>query len=134
MAERPPRTNEERSEFAEERESLWRITLAPLAWAVHFMLCYGAVAVACEKTFLPVDPTRHALIALTVVVLAFIAWIGWRSLQQWDVRRTGNFSNPYGEAEDRHQFLGHAAFLLALISFIGVVYVSFPLLLVRSCA
>ena len=35
--------------------------------------------------------------------------------------------------EDRHRFLGHAAFLLSIISFIGVVFVSLPLLFIGGC-
>ncbi|WP_238371211.1 hypothetical protein [Heliomarina baculiformis] len=119
-------------EFAEEQASLWRITLSPLAWAAHFVICYGLVALSCAKG-LPVESVRQGLIVFSVVVLALIGWIGWRAWRQWDVRETGDYLNQQGKAEDRHRFLGHAAFLLSIISFIGVVFVSLPLLLLEGC-
>jgi hypothetical protein len=133
MTEKAPRSDEERREFREEAESLWKITFGPLAWAVHFTVCYGWISVACFVWGGAGTGTYTALIAFSVGILAFIAWIGWRAFVQWDVRGTGQFSNPAGDAEDRHQFLGHAAFLLAIISFIGVVYVTMPLLMLEGC-
>ena len=130
--DRIPRRDEERHEFREEAESLIRITLAPVVWAGHFLLCYCTLAVVCAKGG---DPAvwRGTLIGATVLALAVICWTGWRSFRQWDVRNTGDFANREGHAEDRHQFLGHAAFLLAMISAIGVVYVGVPLLLLEDC-
>lgn len=119
-------------EFSEEAESLWLISLAPVTWAGHFVLCYASVAIACEK-FGRIGWLWIGLAVATLVALALIAWLGWRAFRQWDVFETGDFSNPEGEAEDRHQFLGHAAFLLAIISFIGVVYTALPILLVEGC-
>lgn len=43
------RDDEETREFREEADSLWRITLGPLIWAAHFVLCYAATAVVCAK-------------------------------------------------------------------------------------
>ena len=71
---------------------------------------------------------RLSVLALTIGALALIGWLGWRSYRQW---------NPQGEdveePEERHQCLGHAAFLLALISAIGVAYVALPALFIESC-
>ena len=119
-------------EFREEADSLWRISLGPLTWAGHFLLCYAGMAVACAK-FGGSEVLRDVLIVLTLAALGIVAWLGWRAFRQWDVRRTGDVSNPEGEAEDRHQFLGHAAFLLAVISFIGIVYTGLPLLMIGGC-
>ncbi len=122
------------AEFAEERESLWRISLPPTIWALHFVICYGAVAVVCEKLGPgAIGPARAWLLGLSVLALAGIAALGWRALKQWDVQRTHRFTHAEGESEDRHRFLGHAAFLLAIVSFIGVIYVSLPLLLLGDC-
>lgn len=132
MSEHPPSRREEKRAFREEAESLIRITLAPVIWAGHFVLSYCTVAVACAK-WGTTEPWRGILIVLTVLALGAIVWTGWRSLRQWDVRRTGEFTDPEGKAEDRHQFLGHAAFLLAIISGIGVVYSGLPLLLLEGC-
>ncbi len=117
-------------EFLDESSSLWRIALAPIVWAFHFLFCYGGAAVWCAKygavegvTFL-----RLSILVLTVVALALIGWLGWRARIQW---------NPQDEdteaPEERHQFLGHAALLLAIISAVGVVYVALPALFIGTC-
>ncbi|WP_226781664.1 hypothetical protein [Oceaniglobus trochenteri] len=131
--ERQPRPDEERHEFREEAESLWRITLAPVAWVAHFVTSYGIVALVCAKAPGLLGMTRGGLGLATLLALAVIAWLGWRAWRQWDYRTTGDYTNARGEAEDRHQFLGHAAVLLALISAIGVVYGALPVLLLETC-
>ncbi len=133
MAERKPTADEERREFHEEHESLWRITLAPATWAGHFVISYAAAAVVCAKTPGMVDLLRLGIGALTLLALGLILWLGWRAWVQWDVFNTGDYHNSLSEAEDRHQFLGHAAVLLALVSAIGVIYVSLPALFFGSC-
>lgn len=133
MAEHRPAPDEERREFREERESLWRIILAPVAWAMHFVICYAAAAVVCAKAPGLVDSLRLGIGALTLLALGLIGWLGRRAWRQWDVLNTGDYRNPLGEAEDRHQFLGHAAVLLALISAIGVTYVALPAIFLETC-
>ncbi|MFP7571059.1 hypothetical protein [Marivita sp. S2033] len=120
-------------EFSEERESLWRITLAPTTWALHFVASYGAAATVCAKAPDLIGTLRIGVAAMTVIALGLILWFGWRSWRQWDVRQTGDYTNALGEAEDRHQFLGHAAVLLSIISGIGVVYTSLPALILGTC-
>ena len=123
----------DREEFREEAGSLVRITLAPLIWAAHFVICYGAIAVTCAKAPGWSGPVRLGLIVLTVVALAGIVWIGLRAIRQWNVAGTGTYSNPEGTGGDRHRFLGHAAFLLAVVSGIGVIYVGLPVLMLEGC-
>ena len=110
--ERQPRPDEEQEEFAEEQASLAKITLGPLIWAGHFVICYGLVAVTCAKGW-DIGAVRTGLVVFSVAALAAVLWVGWGSLRQWDVRETGDFVNRRGRAEDRHHFLGHAAFLLS---------------------
>ncbi len=127
-------------EFSEESESLIRITLAPALWALHFALSYAATAVYCAKW---ADDGESILVLrigggiATIAVLAAIAWLGWRSWQQWDAdvgRSTRQiFEDLVEEEEPRHQFLGHAAFLLSVISFVAVVYSGLPVALIGSC-
>ncbi len=126
--------NEDAHEFRSEAMSLWRIIFGPLIWAVHFAASYGATALICAKgTADAVDALRLGIGIGTGLALVAIAWLGWRSWQQWDVVRDRDWENDQGTGEDRHQFLGHAAFLLAVISFIGVSYVALPVLLIGTC-
>lgn len=130
--ERHPKREEDEAEFAEEQASLFRITLGPLIWAVHFCVCYGLVAVTCAKGW-DIGSVRLSLLLFSAVALGGIAWIGREAWRQWNPRQTGDFVNRRGRAEDRHHFLGHAAFLLAIIAFIGTVFVSLPLILIGGC-
>lgn len=121
--------------FREERASLVRITWGPLVWAVHFLGSYSATAVYCAKlaeTLGGLAVLSSGIALATVLALGAIGWAGWRSWRQW---RDGNeeWDDAGGSSEDRHQFLGHAAFLLAVISFIGVIYTALPALLSASC-
>ncbi len=123
---------QEAREFHAEATSVWRITFGPLLWAVHFVVSYSATAVVCAKGG-DVGVLRLGIGIGTFLALAGIAWLGWRAWQQWDTLRNRGWENDTGTSQDRHQFLGHAAFLLAAISFIGVVYVALPPLLIESC-
>ncbi|MFD2739463.1 hypothetical protein ACFSUD_07790 [Sulfitobacter aestuarii] len=129
--------NQESAEFREEADSLWRLTLGPLVWALHFVISYGATALVCARIAGSAEAVallRLGIGALTLLAVALILWLGWRSWRQWDVIRDRDWENDQGHSEDRHQFMGHAGFLLAVISLIGVVYVALPVLLIGSCA
>ncbi|GGE46713.1 hypothetical protein GCM10011360_37440 [Primorskyibacter flagellatus] len=132
MAERQPTRDEDKREFAEEQASLFRITLAPLVWAIHFVVCYGLVAVTCAKEW-DIVAVRTGLLIFSACALAGIGWVGFAAWKQWNVAETGDFVNRGGRAEDRHHFLGHAAFLLSVISVVGVVFVSLPLIMIGGC-
>ncbi|WP_288939940.1 hypothetical protein [uncultured Roseovarius sp.] len=130
--EHQPRREEDAKEFAEEQASLFKITFGPLIWAVHFVVCYGLVAVTCAKGW-DIFGARLGLVLLSALALGGIGWVGWSAWRQWNPSRTGDPVNRGSRAEDRHHFLGHAAFLLSIISFIGVVFVSMPLILIGGC-
>ena len=134
MTDRHPPKGE--TEFREEQASLVRITLGPLTWAVHFVVSYAATAVFCAKLEAPQEAIawlRWGVLAATALALGLIAWLGWRAWRQWREGNEDIWEDPAGSNEDRHQFLGHAALLLAAISFIGVVYTALPALLSASC-
>lgn len=130
--EHQPRRDEDEREFAEEQASLFKITLAPLIWAAHFVASYGLVAVTCAKGW-DIDVVRIGLLVFSALSLGGIGWVGWAAWWQWNVSQTRDYVNRGGRAEDRHHFLGHAAFLLSIISLIGVVFVSLPLVLIGGC-
>ena len=130
--EHPPHEEEELEEFAEESASLIKITLGPVIWAAHFVVCYGLVAVTCAKGW-ELAPVRDGLLVFSAVALAAVCWTGWGSWRQWRPDETGDFVNHGGRAEDRHHFLGHAAFLLAIIAALGVIFVTLPLVMLEGC-
>lgn len=138
----PPKMTpeQEREAFGEETSSIFRIALGPTIWAVHFALSYAAVAVYCAKFASGLEPVptfRLAVGALTILALAGIAWTGVGAFRQWNInaKRTWHevAADLVEEEEGRHEFLGHAALLLAIISFVGVVFSALPVLYIPSC-
>jgi hypothetical protein len=126
--------HQEAREFRAEKLSLWRVTFAPLTWALHFAFSYGATALICARAGESgVAALRLGIGLGTLLALSGIVWFGWQAWRQWDVLNDREWENDSGTSEDRHQFLGHAGFLLAIISFIGVAYVSLPILLIGTC-
>lgn len=131
------RRNEEGQSFAEEAGNLLLITAAPVAWALHFVIVYAAAAVVCANFASAPDAVpllRAAITVLTFIALAVIGFVAWRSWRQWDFLDDYDYKHERALAEHRHEFLGHASFLLSIISFIGVIYVAMPALLLESCA
>lgn len=129
-------SHEYEREFSEEQASLFRITLGPLTWAIHFVVAYGSSALYCARApgaFVSILPLRIGLAGLTVVALAIIAWLGWRAWRQWEEEGDPDSHHELSEPDDRHGFLGHAAFLLAIVSFIGVSYTSLPAIFIETC-
>jgi hypothetical protein len=115
-------------------ESLWTLFTAPVVWAAHFLVCYVLAAVWCAKRgdagFAVV---QAGIVVATVLALAMIvlsAWLAWR---QWGF---GTQDPPHDDptVRDRILFQGFATLLLSGLSFVAVLYVALPLLLVSGCA
>ena len=127
----------ERDEFGTGVGTLLKITIAPTIWSFHFVLCYGAAAIWCEK----IPPAggmvvlQAGLVALTALALALIAasvLAGWRV---WTEGGHGEDGAQPGldDVESRQRFIGHAMVLLGTVSFIAVVFVTLPVLLAGGC-
>lgn len=131
-----PSRNEERRSFAETVSSLWDIALGPVVWAGHFLLCYTATAIVCAKlgdTGAIFGWLRLGIGAVTLLALAVLGRIGWKAWRQWDFLDDYDYEHEAAVTEDRHEFLGHAGFLLVTLSFVGVLYVAMPALLLDGC-
>lgn len=120
---------QDQDEFRGATGSLFRIALAPTVWAFHFLFCYAGAAVWCAKVGTPEGVTflRLSILGLTLLALAAIGWQGWHSYRQWAPHDHDD------HVEGPIRFLGHAGFLLSIISFVGVVYVALPALFIESC-
>ena len=111
---------------------------APMAvWAVHFVVVYSLVGLACERglllrsvAMLPVLTWILAL--LTVAALATIAWLGWNALHRWRMLRAsaGTPATP----RSSEAFMRLATALLALLAFIAVVFTATPIPMLPPCA
>ncbi|MGR3571829.1 hypothetical protein [Brevirhabdus sp.] len=129
--------NSDEAEFHAESDSLWRITLSPVIWALHFVTVYGATAIYCAK-LVPDEGAilglRYGIAAVTVAAVLAIVLIGWRSWKHWGYLKTHDYRHELSVVEHRHRFLGHAAFLLSVISLIAVLYSSLPAIFIGNCA
>jgi len=131
----PPRRSAEDRALPESRASLWMLTAGPATWAVHFLLSYVTAAIWCAKAArvaAPLGTARVALIAYTVVALAVIVAVGWRS---WRQHQWGDAELPHDAASagDRHRFLGFATLLLCGLGFVAVVYSALAIGLIGTC-
>ncbi len=130
------RSKEDRRAFREETESLWRIALGPSVWAAHFLISYIAAAIYCAKGGAGPEGILTFRIAVGVaglVALGALAWIGRQAWRQWNRGESREDIHDGAVAEDRHQFLGHAALLLVVVSTVGVLYSSLPILVLDGC-
>ncbi len=118
-----------------EVESLWTLFTAPTVWAIHFIGCYAAVAVYCAKAAtldFSFGTVRLALGGFTLVALGLIvlsAWLAWR---QWGFG-TGDTPHDEPTCKARTLFQGFATLLLSGLSFIAVLYMAIPLILIAEC-
>ncbi len=118
-----------------EVETLWTLFTAPVVWALHFMVCYVVVAIYCEKAVfwaIEFGTIRVALGGVTLLALAMIvlsAYLAWR---QWGF---GSGDPPHDQPTplDRRRFQGFATLLLSGLSFVAVIYVAIPLILIDGC-
>ncbi|MGW9229591.1 hypothetical protein ACWGPT_01835 [Pseudorhizobium sp. NPDC055634] len=118
-----------------EIETLWTLFTAPAVWALHFILCYVAVAIYCEKAgewYIGFGTVRLVLGAITILALAMIVLSSYLAWRQWGF---GSGDPPHDQptAEDRRRFQGFATLLLYGLSFVAVVYVAIPLIFIHGC-
>ena len=122
-------------ETAEERQSLWLLTAAPVMWAVHLLLSYITASIWCAKVTDPhasFGTVRAAIIVYSILALAGIGVIGWIGYRRHSF---GSDSLPHDDdtPEDRHRFLGFSTLLLSALSAVAVVYAALVVLFFRSC-
>jgi hypothetical protein len=120
---------------AEEHEHLFRLTAAPLLWAVHFLLSYCTAAIWCAK-FVGADGSlgniRVAVAVYTGVALAGIMFVGWRGFQRHSFEGS-TLPHDFDSAADRHRFLGFATLLLSGLSAVATLYVAMTAVFIESC-
>lgn len=121
--------------FNREKANLWTLLAPPTIWALHFLFCYVAAAVACAKAdsiFTDLSVLRWTILALTLLALALIVVAGFQARRHWGF---GTDDPPYSEPsnEDRQHFLGYATLLLCALSFVSVIFVALPAATIADC-
>lgn len=118
-----------------EIESMWTLFTAPVVWAGHFLACYVAAAVFCEKPHLfgtDFGMLRVAIAGATALALAAILLSAFLSWRQWGF---GSSEPPHDEPtrRDRLLFQGYATLLLSGLSFVAVIFTALPSLFLTAC-
>ncbi|WP_245571352.1 hypothetical protein [Neorhizobium alkalisoli] len=118
-----------------EVETLWTLFTAPTVWALHFVVCYAAVAIFCAKGMaeeIAFGTLRLGLGIFTLLALAMIVLSSYLAWRQWGF---GSGDPPHDAAtrEDRKYFQGFATLLLSGLSFVAVVYAAIPLIFIAEC-
>lgn len=121
--------------LAEENDSLWLLTAAPVIWAVHFLLSYLTAAIWCARLAGPdrsLGSVRVAVAVYTILALIGIGMTGWQAYRR---HTFGNTTVPhdFDSPEARHRFLGFATLLLSGLSAIATLYVSLAAVFIGSC-
>lgn len=118
-----------------EIESLWTLFTAPVVWAGHFLACYVAAAIFCEKPHLFGDDFNvlrtviAGLTALSLTAILLSVLLAWR---QWGF---GSDEPPHDEPtrRDRLLFQGYATLLLSGLSIVAVIFTALPALFMTAC-
>jgi len=113
--------------------SLFRMILAPTVWAVHFLFVYGISAVWCAKDWGAARTLSWSITAATVLALALIVGLAVAMWRQWDYMDDNDYIHDRSTDEHRREFLGHAGFMLACLSFVAVVFSTMPAWFAGTC-
>lgn len=113
--------------------SLWFPVVAPAVWAVHFMVTYVAVALACTEPGAPfTDNARTLVTMISALAIAVILWCFGCGVAAHDGRgpwRSYDDDTP----EDRHLFMAMTTMLLAGLSLLGSAFVIAAALAPGAC-
>ena len=118
-----------------EIESLWTLFSAPAGWAGHFLFCYVAAAVFCEKPELFGGDFNMLRLLIGIVTALSLAVILLSSLLSWRQWGFGASEPPHDEPtrQDRLLFQGYATLLLSGLSFVAVIFTALPALFITAC-
>lgn len=124
---------------------VWVALLAgPIIWIVHFMLVYVVTEAGCTgegpglRLFDPPVPTIVTIVATIVAAIACLVAALWayRRWQRRDDRSGTAMTDDLAadlETGDRNGLLAFVGFLLSLLSFVAVLLVGLPALVLPAC-
>ena len=116
------------------RNSLLSLVSAPVIWAIHFLLSYIIVSLACRDgetgTWAAGLTSVEASVgALTLVAVALLVYIGIVNYEKWQrARQTGL------PGDDMSGFFALSSVLLCGLSAVAVIWVAFPAFMLAPCA
>ena len=114
-----------------KQDHLVAMIAAPIVWAVHFLLAYILVSLACgfgwnDVRLIGLTPAEFGIAVATLAALTLIAYITVLNLRKY--RRA--LAAP---AAQTSRFIGFTALLLGVLSAVAVVWVALPTLMLPTC-
>lgn len=97
------------------------MTAAFLVWSAYFVLMYALLSLACVNAAAP-SRIVGALVALTAVAAAAIAWLGRRA---WSAAAVD---------DERVRFMSLSAALAAGLALLATLWVAAPVLVLAPCS
>jgi len=116
---------------------LTEMAMPAVVWAVHFVVVYSMAGLACgqgwqRERIAGLEAVTWLMAVATIaawLVLAFIAWTGWRGRQA-----TRSAGQPLDNIQVRKRFLSTVTLAMAAIAAMAVLFTVIPVFLLPTCA
>ena len=108
------------------------LVIAPVIWAVHFLLCYLLTAIACALGF---GGVRVGIGVFTLIALALLGYVALLNFRKWTQARDASRSTR----EATHDagvsaFFALNSLMLCGLSAIALIWVAAPAAMLSVCA
>lgn len=117
-----------------KRNSLLSMVSAPVIWALHFLLSYAIVSLACADGYtgssaVYLNVVQASIGAVTLVAVALLAHIALINHKKWQrARRSGT------TGDDMSEFFALCSVRLCGLSAIALIWVAFPAFVLSPCS
>lgn len=115
------------------RNSLLGLMSAPIIWALHFLLSYVIVSLACAAGFTGpwiagISAVEASIGALTLIAVALLVHIAIINHEKWQRARLSNTAGT-----DMSGFFALCAMRLCGLSAVALIWVAFPAFMLSPC-
>lgn len=119
------------------RQLWFGVAAGPIVWAIHLVLVYALVSLACNWRFfsftmLGVPGIVVILTAVTLVMGAIVLYAGLLSRRNW--RLIQEEERLHGRREERHYFLAYSGLLLSALFLLAMLVALIPAFVLGPCA
>lgn len=121
------------------RNGLLTMAAPMTVWALHFVVIYSLVGLACERGW-----TLHVVAGLNILVwqlallcvmtLALLAWLAMRATRSSKREVTALSSSGQDVTAKRRRFVARVTLALCLLAAVAVLFTTIPAFLVPTCA
>lgn len=121
--------------FGKTQDNLWTLIAAPSIWGFHFLFAYFLAANRCAPNadiFRNIGTARLMIGVATIICLTLIGLIMRRAFREWR-SSGGGYRNEKDTDAARERFLEFSTLLVALLSFVAVIFETVPVLVFADC-